>query len=124
MAGIEPMDAYRSYSAAWHQLETAARDALLEVAWAPEGVLVDDENPNGLLGRRALGEYIAATNEEMPGLAVTDTTEPQMLDGRMRTRWEARQDGVPVYTGTDFVEFDAEGRISRLTMFIDSGPLP
>lgn len=62
MARFEPMDAYRSYSAAWHELDAAPR--------------------------------------------------------------EARQDGRPVYTGTDFVEFDDEGRISRLTMFTDSGPLP
>ncbi len=55
---------------------------------------------------------------------VTDTTEPEMLGGRMRTRWEARQDGRSVYTGTDFVEFDDEGRIIRLTMFTDSGPPP
>jgi hypothetical protein len=35
-------------------------------------------------------------------------------------KWAAGQDGKEMFTGSDFVEFAADGRISRLTMLYDS----
>ena len=53
---------------------------------------------------------------------VENTAEPEMLSGRMRTVWQAREGEAITYTGTDFIEFGADGRISRVTMFFDSEP--
>ena len=120
---LDPIVAYKSYSAAWSERDDAvARMTLLDQAWAQDGVFIDEETPEGLVGREALNEYIARTYEEMPDLVITDTSEPDVVGNRLRVRWAARQGDAPMYTGTDFVEFAEDGRISRLTMFYDSTP--
>jgi hypothetical protein len=114
---------FKAYADAWSSdLERDDRRKLLQRSWAPTGSLFDPETPGGLIGIEALLDYIAATHQELPGLVVVDTSEPEVLGERLRVPWEARQDGVRLYTGTDFVEFAPDGRISRLTMFYDSTP--
>ncbi len=58
----------------------------------------------------------------MPSLKISLISDPEALGGRLRTRWVAVADSSETYTGTDFVEFTADGRISQLTMFYDSTP--
>ena len=76
----------------------------------------------GWVGREALNDYIVSTHEQMPGLVIAETSEPQILGNRIRVLWVAQQDGTQMYTGTDFVEFAEDGRVSRVTMFYDSTP--
>ena len=118
----EPIEAYSAYSAAWREMDASARDELLQRAWSEKGEFVDPENLDGLIGREELSGYIADTHAEMPGLVVTETSDPEILGDRLRVKWIARQHGEETYTGTDFVEFDEDGRVSRLTMFYDSTP--
>ncbi|MEA2554975.1 MAG: hypothetical protein QOI60_306 [Actinomycetota bacterium] len=119
---LEPKAAYSAYSAAWNAKEADARTRLLEQAWAQEGAFFDEETPEGVFGRETLSDYIAATHREMPGLVVTETSEPEVLGNRLRVRWVARQGATEMFTGTDFVEFAEDGRVSRVTMFYDSTP--
>ncbi len=109
---LNPMDAYKSYSAAWNEEDSDVRKSLLDQAWADDGALLDEETPDGLVGRKALNEYIAGTHEEMPGLVITETSEPQVLGNRLRVSWVARQGDAEMYTGTDFVEFADDGRVA------------
>lgn len=120
--GQDPMAAYEKYGAAWNAKDADESAALLRESWADEGVIVDPENPEGIRGREALLDYIVKTQAEMVGVDISDTAEPELLGGRLRTRWKATQDSEVVYTGTDFIEFAADGRISQVTMFYDSSP--
>ena len=43
-----------------------------------------------------------------------------MVGDRASYRWRATSDNGPAIEGTDFIEFDANGRIQRLTGFYDS----
>lgn len=69
--------------------------------WVQDGAFFDEETPGGLVGRDALNEYIVSTHEEMPGLVITETSEPQVLGNRLRVRWpstymsQARQSEDP-----------------------------
>lgn len=120
---VDPLAAYTAYSSAWSEEDDPdARRVLLERAWAPDGAFFDPETPEGLIGREALSEYIAATHVEMPGLVVTETSEPEIIGNRLRVRWVASQGDTAMFTGTDFVEFADDGRVARLTMFYDSTP--
>ena len=120
---LDPIAVYYSSSAAWNEKDDpVARKSLLDQAWSHDGVFVDEDTPAGLVGRDALIEYIAGTHEEMPGLVITETSEPQVLGNRLRVRWSARQGDTQMYTGTDFVEFAEDGRVARVTMFYDSKP--
>jgi hypothetical protein len=113
---------YNTYGEAWNATEPSEAASLLAKSWAEDGVLFDPDNPEGVKGRDALVEYIMKSQIDMKGLDISDTAEPETLGNRLRTQWVARQEGADTYTGTDFIEFDSDGRISQVTMFYDSTP--
>jgi hypothetical protein len=81
----DPIATYYSYSAAWNEKDDPdVRSSLLDQAWAQEGEFFDEDTPDGLVGREALSEYIAGTHEEIPGLVIAETSEPQILGDRLR----------------------------------------
>jgi hypothetical protein len=116
---MEFREAYDAYSRAWNAEDRSERRALVDRVWADDAVYVDDEAPDGLVGSDALLEYIADSHAEMPGLIVSETTDPKMLDRRMLVRWVATQGNEQRYSGTDVVEFGTDGRIARVTNFFD-----
>lgn len=116
---MESREVYDAYSRAWNVQDQAERRELLERVWSDDGVYVDDEVPEGLVGRDALLGYIADSHAEMTGLVVSDTATPKMLDGRMLVRWVATQGEEQKYSGADVVEFGPDGRIVRVTNFYD-----
>ena len=115
---MDPRDAYERYERAWNEPGNAA--ALLEEGWAEGGVYADDEVPEGLVGRAALATFIAATHQDMPGFRVWRTCEPRFLAGRLAVTWSAVGGDPPIESaGTDVIEFDADGRITRVTDVLD-----
>jgi hypothetical protein len=63
--------------------------------------------------------YIADSHTEMPGLVVSDTTTPKVLNGRLLVRWALTQRDEQKQSGTDLVEFGEDGRIVCVTDFYD-----
>jgi uncharacterized protein YecE (DUF72 family) len=116
---IETYETYETYSRAWNADDLEERTALLRSVWADRAVYVDDEVPDGLRGADAVLGYIAASHAEMPGLVVSDTSAPKLVDGRLLVRWSAEVNGEQRYSGTDVVEFTPDGRIARVTNFFD-----
>jgi SnoaL-like domain len=111
-------EAYDRYERAWNEPANAA--ALLEGAWADAGVYADDEVPDGLVGPAALVAFIQDSHATMPGFRVWATTVPRMLAGRMAVKWRASGGEPPIRSsGTDVIEFDADGRIARVTDVLD-----
>jgi hypothetical protein len=111
---LRPEDAYELYSRTWNEPERTL--ALLEECWATDGVYADDEVPDGVVGRAALGHLILATHEALPRFRVWETSTPRMLHGRMGVTW-AQEGGDPPerVAGSDVIEFAADGRIARVT---------
>lgn len=107
-------DAYELYARAWNEPERAL--ALLEECWAQDGVYADDEVPDGVVGRAALVDLIAATHEALPGFRVWETSTPRLLAGRLGLTW-SQEGGDPRESsaGTDVIEFAPDGRIARVT---------
>ena len=70
-----------------------------------------------MVGAVALSDFITTSFEEMPGLAIKATTELVVLGRRGWYRWKATTAEGETFDGVDFVEFDADGRIERLTNF-------
>ena len=111
---LRPEDAYQLYSRAWNEPERTV--ALLEECWAEDGVYADDEVPDGVVGRAAVAAMIAETHETLPGFRVWETSAPRMLAGRMGVTW-TQEGGEPPegFSGSDVIEFAADGRIARVT---------
>ena len=78
---LRPEDAYELYSRAWNEPERAL--VLLDECWAQDGVYADDEVPDGVVGRAALVDLIAATHKALPGFRVWETSPPRLLAGRL-----------------------------------------
>ena len=108
------------YDEVWAEPDQAARLAVLSEIWAEDGVYVDPEVPDGVRGPAALSDLITTSLDEMPGLEIKATTALVVLGDRGWYRWEATTADGEAFDGIDFVEFDAEGRIERLTNFYDA----
>jgi len=111
--------AVRGYEAAWNETDADKRMSALESAWADDAVYVDDDVPAGLRGRDALSKYIAEEHEGEPGLVIETTRELVILGDRGWLQWTAHSAAGSQSSGTDFIEFAADGRIARLTDFLD-----
>ena len=113
--------AVRGYEAAWNETDAGKRMSALVLAWADDAVYVDDDVPDGLRGRDALSSYIAEEHAGEPGLVITTTRALVILGDRGWLQWAARSAAGSESSGTDFIEFAADGRIARLTDFLDGG---
>jgi hypothetical protein len=110
----------RRYDEVWAERDVASRREILAAIWTDDTVYVDPDVPDGLVGPDALLDFIEASFEQYPGLAITAISEVAVLHGRAWYRWRQTSLGGQALEGTDFIEFDAEGRIQRLTGFFDS----
>jgi hypothetical protein len=108
------------YELAWNTRDESRRVSALERAWADNGVYVDDDVPDGVIGREALSALIATEHAETPGLVITTTRPLVLLGDRGWLQWESHSSSGTSQSGTDFVEFGPDGRIERLTDFLDA----
>jgi hypothetical protein len=112
-------EAVHHYEVAWNIRDDAARLSALEIAWAEHGAYVDDDVPDGVIGRAELSALIAAEHAETPGLVISTTRPLVLLGDRGWLQWESWSTDGTTLSGTDFIEFAADGRIERLTDFVD-----
>jgi len=119
MTADASLDTVAAYGAAWVEPDPGARLALVERAWAPGAVYCD---PLAVVtGREALSDHIGEFQASMPGGRIEVTSEPVRHHDSAFFRWALTDaSGATVMTGFDVVQFDAEGRIGRLTGFFDS----
>lgn len=110
----------RLYDQVWAERDIGRRRELLDSIWTDDSVYLDPDVPKGIVGPDALVEYIEASFEQYPGLAITPISEVAVLHDRATYRWRASSTDDPDVVGTDFIEFDADGRILRLTGFYDT----
>jgi hypothetical protein len=110
----------RRYDEVWAERDVARRQGILDEIWTDHTIYVDPDVPEGLVGPDALVDFIEASFEQYPGLAITAISEVAVLHDRASYRWRATSANGETIHGTDFIEFDANGRIQRLTGFYDS----
>ena len=110
----------RRYDEVWAERDVARRREILAAIWTDDTIYLDPDVPNGLVGPNALVDFIEASFEQYPGLAITAISEVAVLRDRASYRWRQTATNSESIEGTDFIEFDSEGRIQRLTGFFDS----
>ena len=110
----------RRYDEVWAERDVARRRRILDEIWTDDTVYLDPDVPEGLVGPAALVDFIEKSFEQYPDLAITAISEVAVVGDRASYRWRATSDNGPAIEGTDFIEFDPNGRIQRLTGFYDS----
>ena len=110
----------RRYDEVWAERDVARRRELLATIWTDDTLYLDPDVPDGVVGPDALVDLIEASFEQYPGLSIKAISEVAVLRDRAWYRWWQTSANGQSLDGTDFIEFDAEGRIQRLTGFYDS----
>jgi hypothetical protein len=108
------------YGASWNEPDAARRTALLEEAWADDGIYQD---PTGSAdGRAALVAHIGGFHTMFPGRTIDLASGVDVTEYGARWAWVMRNGNEVELEGIDFAEFASDGRIQRITGFF--GPLP
>ena len=106
---------------AYCEPDPATRAELLAAVWAPTGALFDP--PFEGEGLDAIAAMTDVVLTHYAGHTFHRTTDVDAHHTFGRYGWElVAPDGTVAVTGTDIVEFDAEGRLTRIVGFF--GPLP
>ena len=103
---------------AWMAPDQPTRLAILEEIWAEDGVYVNAFDEGLVVGRQAVADYMTGLADNY--LEITDWKPIYLHNDRAQIRWrDCCPNGTIVLTGTEYGEFDSDGRFSRVTSFWD-----
>lgn len=120
---MDATETVTAYGSSWNEADEAKRRALLEAAWADDGVYCDPTAE--ARGRDALLEHIAGFRELFPGARIEPTSAVEEHHGWARFAWAmVGADGATAVEGFDVCEFAPDGRLQRIVGFFGSFPPP
>ena len=109
-----------NYIAAWNETDAARRQARLEAAFTA-GVSYRDPIMQGE-GRDEVAQLIDGVQHRFPAFRFALKGEPDGFENHIRFRWELGPEGTPsVVEGTD-IGIIEDGRLSKVTGFLDKVP--
>jgi hypothetical protein len=104
---------------AWMAPDQPTRLAVLKEIWADGGVYVNAFDEGLVVGRQAVADYMAFGMADNY-LEITDWKPIYLHNDRVQIRWrDCCPNGTILLTGTEYGEFDSDGRFSRVTSFWD-----
>jgi hypothetical protein len=115
------IDAVTKYGAAWNSTDPERRRALLEQAFAEDGVFVDPLDH--VVGREALLAHMDKFHRERAGCSFEFISAIDVHHNRHRCKWRMRgPTGAALLEATNFGETNENGQIVLMVDFF--GPLP
>ena len=109
------------YTGAWGEPERGRRLALLEQAWAEDGLYADPSAH--VAGRTALVDHIGGVLRSHPGARFVLTSAVQVHHRFLRFAWKmVLPDGSVQLEGLDIGDLSPGGQLQRIVGFF--GPLP
>ena len=109
----------RRLGEAWMARDRATTLGVLEEIWAEDGVYVNAFDEAPVVGRQAVADYMAFGMADNY-LEITDWKPIYLHNDRVQIRWrDCCPNGTILLTGTEYGEFDSDGRFSRVTSFWD-----
>ncbi|MCY1212694.1 SnoaL-like domain protein [compost metagenome] len=109
------------YLAAWNETDAARRRELVAQAWTESASYVDPLMRGD--GHAGIDAMIAAVQGKFPGFRFTRVSPVDAHGEHLRFTWELGPAGEPaLVVGTDFATISADGRLARMTGFLDRAP--
>ncbi|AEI76056.1 hypothetical protein CNE_1c06920 [Cupriavidus necator N-1] len=109
------------YLAAWNETDAARRRELIALAWTESASYADPLMRGD--GHAGIDAMIAAVQGKFPGFRFTRVSPVDAHGEHLRFTWELGPAGEPaLVVGTDFATISADGRLARMTGFIDRAP--
>lgn len=110
-----------NYVEIWNEGDGARRRALIERLFTPQASYADPLMQSA--GHDALDAMIAAAQAQFAGLRFSVAGRQDAHHEVLRFSWALGADGAePIACGTDIAEIAPDGRIARVTGFIDRMP--
>ena len=111
----------KAYGDAWCEVDDANRRALLEIAWADDGLYQD---PSGeARGRDSLHAHIGHVHAQFPGARIELTSGVDAHHDRIRFAWRmVMADGTVPIQGIDCGRVGADGRLTEIIGFFGAQP--
>ncbi|MFP5407384.1 MAG: nuclear transport factor 2 family protein, partial [Gammaproteobacteria bacterium] len=111
------------YLAAWNERDPDARRAQVAQAFAPDATYLDPMMRGS--GVDGIDAMIAAAQGQFPGCRFALHGQPDGHNDVVRFSWvlvgpHAGQSAAPLARGTDVATVDANGRLVRVTGFLDA----
>lgn len=111
----------KAYCDAWCAPDEENRRALLEAAWADDGLYQDPLCE--ARGRDSLVAHIGQVHASMPGCRIELTSGADTHHDRLRFTWQlVLADGTVRVTGVDFGRIGADGRLTEIIGFFGTQP--
>ena len=109
------------YLAAWNETDAARLRELNALAWTESASYVDPLMRGD--GHAGIDAMIAAVQAKFPGFRFTRVSPVDAHGEHLRFTWELGPAGeAALVVGTDFATVAADGRLARMTGFIDRAP--
>jgi hypothetical protein len=116
-----PSEAIQAYLDAWAEKDEAKRLALIEKAWAEDGLYVDPTSEGR--GREALSQIIAGFHAQAQGARIELASGIDQHHNQIRFAWNFIQaDGTTAIEGIDAGELAPDGKIARIVGFWGAPP--
>lgn len=116
-----PSEIAAQYIGIWNESDPARRRCQIERSFARQASYVDPMMQSD--GHNGLDAMIGAAQQQFSGLRFSVSGKPDGHHDIVRFSWVLGKDGVePLAAGTDIAVLGADGRIERITGFIDKMP--
>ncbi|MBK4737610.1 nuclear transport factor 2 family protein [Noviherbaspirillum pedocola] len=111
----------QNYVEVWNETDGARRRSLIERVFAPQASYTDPLMQSA--GYDALDAMIAAAQAQFAGLRFSVTGRQDAHHDVLRFSWALGVEAAePIACGTDIAEMTPDGRIARVTGFLDKMP--
>jgi SnoaL-like domain len=118
---IDAQELAQRYIASWNEVDGAARRRLVDGLWTEDAGYADPmmaaDGQDGITG------MIGGVHSRFPGYRFALTGKPDGHGRYLRFSWSlAQAGGQAVARGTDFAAVAEDGRLARVTGFLDQVP--
>jgi hypothetical protein len=109
------------YIATWNEANPAARRALIDEVWSPDGRYIDPLAE--VTGRDQIDAVITAVREQFTGMTFRLAGSVDAHHDQARFTWELGPDGADaIVVGFDVAQRGADGRLTLVLGFLDKVP--
>jgi len=121
MTRTDAHDLATRYLAAWNETDPARRRALLAALWTEDATYRDPLMEGA--GPAGIAALIEGVQARFPGFRFSLAGQPDGYADRLRFSWTlGPASGEPVVAGTDFALLAEDGRLRRVSGFLDRLP--
>ncbi|MEM7627080.1 MAG: hypothetical protein AAF333_15900 [Planctomycetota bacterium] len=117
---MEPNQTFNRLLTAWNEDDETSRAEIVRQTLAETFLYADQHRPGEIQGREEFEEFLSIFRSRVPGVVVSPGPEFSHHHGYGRADFVITRDSAVFATGTYFLMFDEDARITRMIGFVDA----